>query len=807
MTVDAEHLAVTSGRSLGKTAPPTDLDSAEAWGVRSQRLSDGASDAWFRGSWSLGTGALPQQVCIDAKPVALPIPYAYDANGIAWPSDRRVMVGGLQNQRSYQFLSSILWSSGFPVALPYKHFRGRRGLAYRVAEGETVTIELWRTATWSTIGTPSTFIDSATSPPAGPDGIVTWALPEVSIDADRRTTGHIYIKVTTSDGIVAQVVAFTTDEGIIRYGQIVPTSLTSGFTRNDLDHTNWRASPNAQPGVRWQAAQQRDYGVHVLMRGYNRDVNASGDTVFTETARYPSLPRRLGLAEWNVKRERWATSHDSPLIWDGSGMIDTNINHGVGQLCTYLRSALSADHTEAGSGSGTITAGPTAITNQGGPGYRNVRVWAYGAIGNVTGVTVRIKRTADWLAGTPTVTLATFSWSAAEALDAEGVPQDVADLIPASGWVDNVVLYMEIDLSYSGTGYHSIGVEFGLTPRDDISPAWPVPCVDNTLIPGGYLASEASAPDNRLVPAEAADGDTTVGTTLVAGAVRDYSVRFRPPSDGLWKIVFSPSSSPMTIGNYEFGYQRRNAELGRAGKNFWGHSGAYFSFSGGAATWTLSAVTVTPVTVSSGGTAVSSGPESFHWFGTFTPPAAGTYRVWVKINAYSPSIHRRLVLFASQASKYVFEDETDLVTSRRSLFCIAPIKELDATTPPGSPAGSVLYILADAGCTGAWAGHEGYAAQWDTTYQTWKFWYIADTPVAIGGRDDRAGAAFSDFLWYDPTTDTWLSQADEFMELRITVPDTNPVYLRFGMDDQDQLLSVNNPMTFLVTASVGWEAV
>jgi hypothetical protein len=382
----------------------------------------------------------------------------------------------------------------------------------------------------------------------------------------------------------------------------------------------------------------------------------------------------------------------------------------------------------------------------------------------------------DVLAGPPgsEVLVSTASYSTGAA------PVDLGAHLPAHGVTWNFI----VRVYWTGGDYSpdSCTATIKGSPRCDIP--WPFSAAGEggLLAPGGYLASKITTPANAHPLTRLAAGVSS--STSVA------PVAFIVPANGWYKVT-GPAGDLDGIGENEFGWQdAKTVDRGHAGRSFY----AWETTPG---TKTLTALTPTVNAIASGGTTLTMnthGVGSWWFFGSIAAPAAGRYRITVKL-ANVAAFMRGIVAEWSTTDPTVFAPEGRRIWEpyRELLAQLDAEGETDTPPTPASQYSAEAWIVGTAP-TGAWAGHPADLAVWVPEEQRWEF----HRPTA--GSYVRDANSLTGHFWFDGRA--WHDMTDPVLTFDVEVPGAQTISLCLGAWTSEYDGGAGNPQV-----TIGWAAV
>jgi len=426
-----------------------------------------------------------------------------------------------------------------------------------------------------------------------------------------------------------------------------------------------------------------------------------------------------------------------------------------------------------------------------GPGWRNLRIWCRQR--KEIGTTLTMAEIDYRVDGGTEITIDV------NGLSGNGITGDfldVAGLIEGTGMSSILEFRLRTTTDYTaGSGREvEMDVLMSASPRCDIPAPWHFPGRGCHNAPAAYkdgtLENITAIGGVRHVDSGLTTSSWTIAATIV-GETQSRIISFVCPTTGFWRIRSPAVGVWATFGDLESRGQVVPAQIGRAGKRFYGYarSSNLNNING---TWQIEAVTPAFAVIPSGGLAIAAHLTEQMFFGTVALPSAGTYVIWAKVASQNDDgCSLRLLASFTDA----FCAEPSLIDVSYETFNASATNVISASAPPGSPALNAKYLIG-ATPSGAWAGKAGSLASW--TGNRWRYLAPEDLPVPSTA---TIASVFS--IWNGSAWEA--ASGIRVISAEITVLNSATLNVRaLSCDDEAVTLS---PITPVGTVTIGWEAV
>jgi len=742
--------------------------------------------------------------------LAIPIPWAVDGAGVAYPANTVLALAGSPAQGFVNFFELV--SSAGVLNVDYEHDISQGETGLRGFVGGLIFIQ---GATKDTVGTikiiqHDNFNSSAASPTTlhtitvdGNNGATQFlSIPDIYIpDSLVRLTRYITFE-TSWVGTHPKLITVVQRPWGPGSGWILPTEIPSGYTEIvDLGAPNRTYDSGVQPRGLFTGPVFALGELGLLAKPWARSDSSQGFKDTTGINR-----RRFALASTQVVYRpeflEFTLNDSSPAVYVARSKPCAFVGNAIKEMSWWpfargqvvdtgtLGTAFSRGTTSTAISHSTESAWQILSV---GPGWRNLRVWMQ--LFEEVGATITAADLQFRVDG-----------GAATTVDVVGLSGDgvTGDFVDYSTLIVGAQMNSVLEIRARITVYFPVSAssqrgEFALivsaSPRCDIPAPWHFPgrgCDDS---PPAYKDSSLSDPTPlggvRHVAASLVLSAWTVAETF-PDEIQTRIISFICPTTGFWRVEPPAGDVGITLGELESRLNVVGAAIGRAGKRFFGrYTTSYLPGLNG--DWELIAVTPSRTAIPQAGLEILSGHLTRKmFFGTVALPSAGTYKIWANSSLinYGPVSVR---LLASKTDEFCADPcEIDIRYETCNVGDFPGF--ISASTPPLSLIFAQIYLITGTP-TGIWSGKSGQLAAWNKI--EWRYFSLADLPVPSSAIIDDV------FSIWDGTSWTAAS-ATNIIQSTVTVTAATTYYVRATSCDDENVTQFPNQPTDI---TIGWQAV
>jgi len=769
-------------------------------------------------AWDLDLlGTTPAAAVVDSRagylggvPVAIPVPWAVDGAGVSYPAGTVLALAGSPARIFTHAITIANLTSGLLAsasrdygAAVIRGIVGRLMCITGAVPGTTGTILVreYNNYDVNSAGSPTTLQTISVD---GDDGVSQYIeLPNIFFpDTLVRSSRTIYYESTWIGTAPLNIIVADGPWGVDS-GWIVPDSVPAGYTEfTDLGAQNRTYDVGSQPRGMSVGPASALGELGRLAEPWSRQESSLGFRITGVTRRRFGLPSTQIVYNSNPRLLEFSTDPVTPFEHRPHSHPGIFVTDDIRQMAWWPiargMQVESAGRQHLASAFSVPTPFTTANVETGwillavGPGWRNIRIWCTQRTETGTTITLaELEYRVD--GGTPVII-------DINSLSGDSTTGDFMDVAgPINGTRMNAMLEIRLrtttDYTAGGGREVEMSVLASASPRCDIPAPWHFPGRGCNNAAAAYKTGTLENITAIGGVRHVAVGNTTSSWTIAAtitGETQSRIISFICATTGFWRIQLPAGGAWATFGELESRGQAVPAQIGRAGKRFFGYarSSTLANING---TWELEAVTPVYKVIPTAGLAIVFADLTERmFFGTIALPSAGTYVIWAKVAAQdTDGCSLRLLASLTDA----FCAEPSLIDVRYETFNAANTNVTSTSTPPGSPTLNAKYLIG-ASPTGAWAGRAGSLASW--TGNRWLFLAPEDLPVPSTA---TIASVFS--IWNGAA---WAAASGiRVISATVTVAAAATLYVRAqSCDDEAVTLS---PITPVGDVTIGWEAV